>query len=103
MIATFDPSKASEKSTKIKGLLLQGAALKNDLLHSSQGEEEFQALPILYIDFLQNPPPMHSKEEEMNVFSNFMRENVVFKLKLGISGDSADKIISGTALFLKEI
>lgn len=88
---------------KLKNLLLQGCSLQKHLLGSlSQKEEEFEKLPLLYLDFLSSPPPLYPYEEEFCLYSSVTRETLLLRLKLGIVGDSSEKIIAGTALFLRE-
>lgn len=102
--ATFEQDKASERAIKIKGLLIQGCSMAKHLLGApSKAKEEFESLPVLYIDFLANPPPLYPNVEEFCWFSSSSRETVLMKLKLGVAGSSADKIIAGTAIMLKDI
>lgn len=63
LVSTFEESKASADAIKLKGLLLQGCSLSRHLLGAlSQKDEEFEKLPILYIDFLASPPPLYPNE-----------------------------------------
>lgn len=39
----------------------------------SQTEDEFESLPVMYIDFLANPPPMYPNVEEFCLFSSATR------------------------------
>lgn len=78
--------------------------MANYLLTEPSGKAgEFEELPLLYVDFLANPPPLYPTEEEFCLYSSVIRENLLLKMKLGISGDKNEKIIAGTALFLREI
>ena len=84
--------------------MLQGCSLHKNLLGPlSQKDEEYEKLPTLFVDFLSNPPPLYPNEEEFSLFSSVSRESLLLRLKLGISGESSEKIIAGTALFLREI
>jgi hypothetical protein len=104
LVATFEEARASPTSIKIKGLLLQGCSMAKHLLGSpSVHDQEFETLPIIYIDFLANPPPMYPNVEEFCLFSSATRETLLMKLTLGIVGNAAQKIIAGTALMLKDI
>lgn len=104
LVSTFEESKASENAIKLKNLLLQGCSLQKHLLGTlSQKEEEFQQLPLLYLDFLPSPPPLYPNQEEFCLYSSVSRESLLLRLKLGIIGDSSEKVIAGTALFLREI
>jgi hypothetical protein len=63
LVTTFEEAKASENALRLKGLLLQGCSLQRHLLGPlSQKEEEFEKLPVLYVDFLANPPPLYPNE-----------------------------------------
>ena len=69
--ATFEEDKASESAVKIKGLLLQGCSMAKHLLGApSHSDEEYESLPVIYIDFLPNPPPIYPNVEEFCLFSS---------------------------------
>ena len=102
LVATFEEDRATENAIKLKGLLLQGCSMNKHLLGSSSNTtDEYEQLPTLYIDFLPNPPPMYPNLEEFCMFSSITRESLLMKLSLGITGNNAEKIISGTALMLR--
>jgi dynein heavy chain 2, cytosolic len=104
LVTTFEEAKSSENAVKLKGLLLQGCSLHKNLLGPlSQRDEEHEKLPTLFVDFLANPPPLYPSEEEFSLFSSVSRETLLLRLKLGISGEASEKIIAGTALFLRDI
>ena len=104
LVATFEQDRASEKAVRLKGLLLQGCSMAKHLLGApSHTDDEFEALPVMYIDFLANPPPMYPSVEQFCLFSSTTRQNILMKLTLGITGNSSEKIIAGTALMLKDI
>jgi hypothetical protein len=103
LVSTFEESKASENAIKLKSLLIQGCSLQKHLLGAlSQKDEEFEKLPLLYLDFLPSPPPLYPNEEEFYLYSSVTRETLLLRLKLGITGEASEKIIAGTALFLRE-
>ena len=104
LVTTFEEAKATDNALRLKGLLLQGCSLQKHLLGAlSQKEEEFEQLPVLYVDFLANPPPLYPNEEEFCLFSPPARATLLLRLKLGITGAASEKIIAGTALLLRDI
>ena len=63
LVSTFEEDRASENAIKLKNLLIQGCSIANYLLTEPSAKSgEFEDLPLLYVDFLANPPPLYPNE-----------------------------------------
>jgi hypothetical protein len=108
MIVSFDPDKiTSVNIIKIKGLLLQGCILNANKMLEDGGKslQEFTQLPTLFVSFVDKntKDPYSSNVEEFPIFASTTREQLLFNVRLPVSGDINDRILGGVALMLRDV